>query len=91
MGKIGSLIKLKAEDPSKVEKIVPIAKTLSMHIAAMKPKYLGKNDIPKEVYDKTFELGQEKALKKLYTQEVLYDQDLAISDESKTIKQYLKE
>lgn len=86
LGKIGSLIKVQAEDASKVEKVEAVAKALSMHIAAMKPNYLGKNEVPQEVKDKAMEIGKEKGLRKLYETEVLYDQELALCEESKSVK-----
>ena len=73
LGKIGSVIKLQTEDSSKVEPVMALASTLSMHIAAMKPNYLQSSDVPKEVRDRAYDIGKGEAVKKMYAQEVLFD------------------
>jgi len=62
-----------------------------MHIAAMRPSFLGKQDVPKELRDKWYDEGQEKMLKKMYGVEVLMEQELATSDQPMKVSQYLKE
>lgn len=44
-----------------------------MHIAASKPLYLSKQDVPKELRDKWYDEGKDKMLKKMYAAEVLFE------------------
>lgn len=62
-----------------------------MHIAAMKPLYFNKEEVPKEERDKWLEEGKEKQVTKMYQKLVLMEQDLATSDESIRVKAFLKE
>ena len=72
-----------------------LASSLSLHIAAMKPAYLFKGDLPKEIKEKIMEEqvkeeDKRKALTKLYARDVMMEQELATSDEPLKIKDLLK-
>jgi len=65
--------------------------SLAMHIAAMKPQYLQKEDIPDKVRQDILD-GEngERALKKYIKRDVLYEQDLATAEKSETVAKFLK-
>lgn len=64
-----------------------------MHIAAMKPVYTTEQDIPAEVrqqvLDEAQDLKPDKVLKKFIKRDVLMDQDFAMSDKYKNVKNYI--
>jgi translation elongation factor EF-Ts len=62
-----------------------------MHIAASKPTYLGKQDVPKELRDKWYDEGKDKMLKKMYGVEVFLEQELATSDEAIKVSKFIAE
>jgi elongation factor Ts len=62
-GKIGVLVELNCETDfvAKTPEFQELAKDLAMHIAALDPKYLRKEDVPAEVLDREKEIYREKA------------------------------
>jgi elongation factor Ts len=62
-GKIGVLIELNCETDfvAKTPEFHELAKDLAMHIAALDPKYLRKEDVDPEVLDREREIYREKA------------------------------
>jgi elongation factor Ts len=62
-GKIGVLVELNCETDfvAKTPEFHELAKDLAMHIAALDPKYLRKEDVDPEVLDREREIYQEKA------------------------------
>ena len=62
-GKIGVLVELNCETDfvAKTREFQELAKDLAMHIAALDPKYLRKEDVPPEVLEKEKEIYREKA------------------------------
>lgn len=90
LGKIGTLIHLSREDHKVNDKLGIMANNLSMHIAAMKPAYLKKEQIPDSVTEEVLagENG-ERALKKFIKRDVLWEQDLATADKSETVGKFL--
>ena len=82
---------MKSEEVKFKKELDDIATALAMHIAAMKPKYQFKKEIPKEVRDKYMEEGGEKALWKMYGADVFMEQDLATHETDMKVKQYLKD
>jgi len=91
MGKIGSIIHLSRADKKKNDKLDAMASSLAMHIAAMKPAYQFKEDIPDSVKQDILN-GQdgEKALKKYIKRDVLWEQELATSEKSETVGKFLE-
>jgi translation elongation factor EF-Ts len=61
-----------------------------MHVAAMKPVYLSTEDVTHEQKQKFLDEGGENSLWKMYTNEVFMEQELATTEQSVTIKDYLK-
>jgi elongation factor Ts len=62
-GKIGVLVELNCETDfvAKTPEFQELAKDLAMHIAALDPKYLRKEDVPPEVLEREKEIYREKA------------------------------
>lgn len=62
-GKIGVLVELNCETDfvAKTREFQELAKDLAMHIAALDPKYLRKEDVPPEVVEREKEIYREKA------------------------------
>lgn len=90
IGKIGSVIHLAREDKKKHEQLDAMANQLAMHIAAMKPTYLKREDIPAEVEQEILD-GEngERALKKYIKRDVLWEQELATAEKSETVGKFL--
>jgi len=74
-------------DTQKKEELKVFANNIAAHIAAMKPAFLSKEEIP----ECSKEGKDEKGLKDLYKQNALYEQEFIFSDESRLIKDYIKE
>ena len=73
-----------------------MASSLSLHIAAMKPVYLFKKELPAQAREQIMNEqatpeAQKKALEKLLAREVMMEQELATSDEPLKIKDLLKQ
>lgn len=69
---------LKAADKEACDQLQDLSKTLSLHVAAMKPQYLFDREVPQEVREKildeqTTSEGKKKALDKLFGQEVFME------------------
>mmetsp|Transcript_23449 Transcript_23449/g.23097 ORF Transcript_23449/g.23097 Transcript_23449/m.23097 type:complete len:82 (-) Transcript_23449:15-260(-) len=62
-----------------------------MHIAAMKPAFTNKKEVPEDIKDKMREIGGEKELWKFFKNQVLVEQELATVEESILVKEYLRE
>jgi elongation factor Ts len=62
-GKIGVLVELNCETDfvAKTTEFQELAKNLAMHIAALDPKYLRREDVPSEVLEREREIYREKA------------------------------
>lgn len=74
IGKIGSVIHLGREDKKNGEHLDVMANQLAMHIAAMKPTYLKREDIPAHVEKEILESENgERALKKYIKRDVLWE------------------
>ena len=64
IGKLGSLIHLSLENKTPNAELQAMAQQLSMHIAAMKPTFIQREDIPESVKNEILESEKgEKALK----------------------------
>jgi len=63
---------MKTEDKKYNKEVQELAENLTLHVAAMKPNYLNKREVPKELQDKLAEEG-EKVLWKMIKQEVLME------------------
>lgn len=83
---------MKSDDKKFNNDVQELAQTLTLHIAAMKPIYLNKKEVPEEVKQKELagESG-EKALWKMFVRDVLMEQELATSEESIKVKQLIRE
>lgn len=58
----------------------------------MRPTYLNKKEVSEEVKAKLMEQGPgDRALWKMYNQEVLMEQELATSEESMKVKELIRE
>lgn len=64
---------MKSDDKKFNNDIQELAQNLTLHIAAMKPVYLNKREVPQEVKDKLLETGSDRQLWKMYAQEVLME------------------
>ncbi|MBU1626398.1 translation elongation factor Ts [bacterium] len=62
-GKIGVLLEVNCETDfvARTEEFQLLVKDISMHIAAMKPRYISKDDVEKEVLEKEKEIYAEQA------------------------------
>jgi elongation factor Ts len=62
-GKIGVLLEINCETDfvARTEEFQELMKDIAMHIAAMKPKYIAKEDVEKEVLEKEKEIYAEQA------------------------------
>ena len=85
-GNLGSLVEINCETDfvAKTDVFKQFAKDLAMHVAAASPKYLAKDQVPKD------ELKGIKDLEEFAKENCLLEQ-LYIKDNSKSIKDYLKE
>ncbi|MBM3801473.1 MAG: translation elongation factor Ts [Acidimicrobiia bacterium] len=63
-GKVGVLVELNCETDfvAKTDGFLELAKDLAMHIAAMEPKYVRREEVPEEVLDQEKEIYRAKAL-----------------------------
>eukprot|EP00347_Sterkiella_histriomuscorum_P020319 403338266 len=92
IGKIGSSVLMKAEDKKHNAELEALSQQLALHIAAMRPVYLNKQQVPQEVKQKLLEEGPaDKALWKMFTKDVLMEQELATSEESLKVKQLIRD
>lgn len=74
IGKLGSLIHLRAEDADKSSDLSGMCQQLSMHIAAMKPVFTKQEDIPEKVKQEILESEKgAKALKRFIKRDVLWE------------------
>ena len=81
---------LSRADAKQNEKLDIMASSLAMHIAAMKPAFLKKEDIPEKITEEIL-AGKDgaKALKKYIKRDVLWEQELATAEKSETVGKYL--
>lgn len=83
---------MKAEDKKFNTELQILTQQLSLHIAAMKPVYLNKKEVPQEVKQELLDKGPgDKALWKMFNSDVLMEQELATSEESLKVKQYIRQ
>ena len=68
-----------------------MSKQLAMHVAAMKPSFLNKKEVPAEDKEKYILEGGEKALWKMYKQSVMMEQEFAMLEDSTNVKTFLRE
>lgn len=80
---------MKTEDEKFNKDVQELAENLTLHLAAMKPNYLNKREVPQEVKDKLLSEG-EKILWKMYKSEVLMEQELATSEDTIKVKDYIR-
>jgi len=67
-----------------------MANQLAMHVAAMKPTFLKKEDIPEKVIQELMESENgKKALKKYIKRDVLWEQELATAEKSETVGKFM--
>ena len=90
IGKIGSIMHLHRADGKQNDKLDIMASSLAMHIAAMKPTFMKREDIPDRVKEEIL-AGEdgEKALKKYIKRDVLWEQELATAEKSETVGKFL--
>lgn len=89
IGKLGSLIHLSLEDKKPNPELQQMAQQLSMHIAAMKPTFIKKEDIPEEVQNEILESEKgQKALKQYIKRDVLWEQDLATAEKNESVGKF---
>lgn len=81
---------MKSDDKKNNNHLEELTQQLALHIAAMKPVYLNKREVPKAIADKFREEG-DKALWKMFNQEVLMEQELATSEDPIKVKQLIRE
>ena len=86
---------MKSQDSKLNAEVQKLAGDLSLHLAAMKPNYLTEQDVPQDVRNKVMEdltsdEEKKRALDKLFSQEVMMDQELATSEEPIKIKELIK-
>lgn len=63
---------MKTEDQKFNKDVQELAENLTLHLAAMKPNYLNKREVPQEIRDKLAQEG-EKVLWKMFKEEVLME------------------
>jgi elongation factor Ts len=108
-GRVGVLLELNCETDfvARNELFQELAKELAMQIAAMKPKYVSREDIPEEVINKEKEIAREAAISEgkpehiadkiaqgkleKYFKEVVLLEQPYIKDDKKTIEELIKE
>ena len=74
IGKLGSIMHLSLENKKPNDELQTMAKTLSMHVAAMKPAFIKQDDIPEEEKNKILEAKNGKnALKEYIKGNVLWE------------------
>ncbi len=71
-GKVGVMLKAKTSASSTDEKVCALLKNISMHAAAMSPRFLKPTDVPQEEIDKEEAFAKEE-LKKLNKPEKIWD------------------
>jgi translation elongation factor EF-Ts len=82
---------MKTEDKKNNNELVILSEQLALHIAAMKPTYLNKKEVPAELKKELLEKGpKDKAIWEMYNRDVLMEQDLATSDDSLKVKELLR-
>lgn len=105
-GKIGTMVKISCETDfvARNEAFIEMCNDIAMHIAAMSPLYLSREDVPEDVLAKEAEIVKEQnagkpadilekivegKLEKYYEEVCLLDQKF-IKDEDMTIRQLLE-
>lgn len=82
---------MKTEDKKFNTELKILTQQLSLHIACMKPVYLNKKEVPQELKQQLLEKGPgDKALWKMFNNEVLMEQELATSEEPLKVKQLIR-
>ena len=65
---------------------------MAWQIAAMKPTYMNKMEVPEGLKKRLLDEGpQDKALWKMYHQDVLMEQELATSEETMKVKDLIRQ
>jgi len=108
-GRVGVLLELNCETDfvARNELFQELAKELAMQIAAMKPKYVSREDVPEEIINKEKEIVKEAALAEgkpphiadkiadgkieKFFKEVVLLEQPYIKDDKKTIEELIKE
>ena len=108
-GRVGVLLELNCETDfvARNELFQELAKELAMQIAAMKPRYVSREDIPEEVINKEKKIAREAAISEgkpehiadkiaqgkleKYFKEVVLLEQPYIKDDKKTIEELIKE
>lgn len=68
-----------------------LAEQLTLHIAAMKPIYLNKKEVPQDLKNQLkSEAPKDGALWKMFNRDVLMEQELATSEEAIKVKQLMR-
>ncbi|CDW84465.1 elongation factor ts [Stylonychia lemnae] len=91
-GKLGTAILMQTNDKKHNGEIQDLAESLALHIAAMKPTYLNKKEVPEDLKKKLKEEGpKDQALWKMYNRDVLMEQELATTEESIKVKTLMRQ
>lgn len=78
---------MKTEDKKNNQELEYLTQQLALHVAAMKPVYLNKKEVPQTLKDEAIAKGPgDKALWALYNREVLMEQELATSEDPLKVK-----
>ena len=83
---------MKSDDKKFNNELQELSQSLALHIAAMKPTYLNKKEVPADLKQKLLDEGpSDKALWRMYAKDVLMEQELATSEEPLKVKQLIRE
>jgi elongation factor Ts len=69
--KLGVLLRIDGVDSSKAEELTPIARDIAMQVAAMKPGFTYREEVPKDLLDKEIEIYKELARKEGKPEQIL--------------------
>ena len=62
-GKVGVMVELVANAPAKPADVAAVAKDVAMHIAALEPRFVGREDVTQKDLDNEREIAREQAAK----------------------------
>ena len=69
--KLGVLVRVDSVDASKAEELVPVLKDIAMQVAAMKPGFTYREEVPKDILDKEIDIYKEIARKEGKPEQIL--------------------
>jgi elongation factor Ts len=88
--KLGVLVRVDQIGSGNVEEMLNIEKDVAMQVAAMKPIYVYREEVPKEVIEKEIEIIALGKLTKYYQENCLFEQAF-IKDNTKVVSDLFKE